>query len=112
MRKPKRLYEPLFKATYFLCYGWTVKDFDALLRKEAKGCEKLGPKKDEEGSTIRDDRGVLFVWSIRRDPAVFAHECLHAATFALTDRGIRFSRESDEVFVYTVELLMREGTKK
>jgi len=112
MRKPKRLYDPLFKATYYLCYGWAAKDFNELIQKEAKGCEKLGPKADEEGSTIRDDRGVLFVWSLKRNPSVFAHECLHAAVFALTDRGIRFSRESDEAFAYTVELLMREGLKK
>ena len=40
------------------------------------------------------------------DITTLAHECLHATTFLLDDRGISISRENDEIIAYTQQGLM------
>ncbi len=43
---------------------------------------------------------------------IVVHECVHATTFILTDRGVIHSQENDEPHAYLTEFLYREIAKK
>jgi len=68
-------------------------------------------------SSMGED-AIIAVWvkgSIAKDhiqrSAVLAHECVHAANLAFTTHGYKPSPDNDEIIAYTVETLVREGTK-
>jgi hypothetical protein len=105
--KPKTIYDPTFKVTFRICYGWSEKDFKAALKKHGYKDE------DElyEGKAIIFDR-MIWIWTRRRSLPEYVHEIVHAVIFILIDRGITLSDDSDELFAYLVEMLFREGRKK
>lgn len=43
----------------------------------------------------------------RNDAATLAHEALHIAAGVLEARGLKYSRESEEAYTYTMEYIIR-----
>lgn len=73
-------------------------------------------KKDleiEEGSTTigtctqLKNKNVI-MWVKEKTPGVVAHEALHATTFILNEIGVEFCDESDELWAYLIEHIIKK----
>jgi hypothetical protein len=56
---------------------------------------------------------VVLIW-VRPEVniGVLAHEALHAASFVLRRKGLRFSSKSEEAFTYYMEWIFEEALKR
>jgi hypothetical protein len=63
------------------------------------------------GRTIQIKNNAVIMWVKNNNPAIVAHEALHAATFILECAGLKFSQDSDEAWAYTMEKIITEFNK-
>lgn len=109
------LFDPVFKTGLCVQVGGSVND--AL----ARYARRIGeaPWSVEESS----GRGGMFsrcrphksgsLWLSEYDPAILAHEAVHAASYLLGEKsGLALSDETDEAYAYYVEWLVREVAKR
>lgn len=92
---------------------------DSIIRTmERHGCSRDGCLKEWPSDAISGtanghtavfpcQRVSLWFRSIEPSPITVAHECFHAAYGALPQLGIKLSDETEEVYAYAIDNLMR-----
>ncbi len=102
------VYDKTFCQNYYICYGMSRKRFVEVLDKNGTTTRL---SKNQLGCTVMDYKGRMWVWTLRKNAPILAHELLHAVLFSMRDHGLTVSDSSDEVYTYTLEMLMRETLK-
>lgn len=103
--KAHRLEEPVFLADVWFLYGGTVEEVKNWYKKK-KITSDFDPKLQgyvELLDFTKDDGTVERSYILRieeNDFYTLSHECLHLVRHILTDRGVPFRPENDEVIAY------------
>ena len=108
MKKPKFIYEATWRHNFYFCIGWSEKDFANYALKtfnyesdwsNGDGCCLLCANEGTE---------ISVVWTRNKKIDVIAHECLHAVFNLMEAKKIKLSNETDEVFCYLLQRLIKE----
>lgn len=104
------LWEPVFQINFYILYGVPADRLDKHYREKFFDSNLSETREQAQGRTICNwhDDGTIMIWLWTRDrrPDVLAHECVHAAHFALAHKDIPLSDDSVEVYCYLVQWLM------
>lgn len=70
---------------------------------------------EPEGNTtscFREGSGYLtFIWTRDHSVDTIAHECFHAISGDFEQKGVKLSNESNELYAYAIQFLIREILK-
>lgn len=107
MTKKKALYfySDIYHQGFYYLHKWTR----AQINKEFLLGNELA-----RGLTFTRD-GLIYIWldDPCEDPAAcLAHECVHAANFALGSRGVKVTTDDDEAQAYLVQWIFSNCFKK
>ena len=109
----------MYGVNYILAYNLKDNNLATLGKKltEAFGTYFDTPdiNDDENGfcAEYHLDKGLFILMVIKRltnspeDKSVLAHECFHATEATLKSRGIKYCKETTEVWAYNIEMLVR-----
>lgn len=98
----KKIYSDLYHDTIWFCPGMTPDEFKNFSTKKIMECEDCV---NDDGATISNDLGIV-IW-IRHNSALglpdLVHECIHAANYLLSKRGVTVTSKDDEALAYLVQ---------
>ena len=104
------IWEPVFQSNYYYVKAKSYEEYCAVVKhhfgidvRQEKQHEPLGHTTCYE----KDGGTLVFIWTKERKPEVIAHECFHALFFELRARGVRMAEDSDELYAYMIQFLMK-----
>lgn len=120
MRAPKIYYDELLQENFLFFIGWPISKTVAYLKRHWQFDETNLFGTDHAGKTFefRDGgRRAIVIWTRLSTTnnncfPTLAHECVHAANFALLRIGAHASFDNDETQAHLVGLLMRKSLGK
>lgn len=62
-----------------------------------------------QGRTVPMSGGGSVIWLRKMDKSVLLHECVHAVSFLLMERGIPHNDDTDEIYAYTLTWLYNKA---
>lgn len=106
----------IFPFDVFVGYGISHRQFlDLLLKKKIARdiIDRLEEEQDDEKATADqgycyNSDGTNFVWTAAQNPAVLAHELLHATFNILETVDITYNDDNQEIFTYMLQHLMQQ----
>ncbi len=104
------IWEPVFQSNYYYIIAKDYKEF-CVIAKKCLDCEPQDADWEPMGHTsCFEKKGVgtlVLIWTKEHKADVIAHECFHAVFQELKVRGVRLSMDSDELYCYMLQLLMK-----
>jgi hypothetical protein len=104
------IFEPVFQSNYYYVKAKSYAEYCDVV-KHHFGIDCHTEKQHEPlGHTTffeKDGGTLVFIWTKERKPEVIAHECFHALFFELRARGVRMAEDSDELYAYMLQFLMK-----
>ncbi|MBX4189800.1 hypothetical protein KW791_00660 [Candidatus Parcubacteria bacterium] len=104
------IWEPVFQSNYYYViapnyagYCQVIKHHFDIDVSEEKQHEPLG----HTTCYAQESGTLIFIWTREHSPDVIAHECFHAVSFELRARGVRLAEDSDELYAYMIQFLMK-----
>lgn len=114
---PIKIWDSLFLMQYYVSYGVSrsaVKKAvkETLGANAAKNIPLIGV--DGLASHYTDSKGVsiVWIWTLRKDISVLAHECFHAVSYTMQDKSVPLNTSTQEVFAYMLEMLIHAVLEK
>lgn len=107
--KPYKFFEDVYHQNFYFFPGYTEEQYEAFIR-------KTSPRysinlSGVHGNTARDDNGI-YIWTrSNNDLGVLVHECIHAANYCLSDRGIKSDAVNDEPTAYLAQWIFDKCKK-
>lgn len=111
--KPKHIYDELFQVNYYISYGVEGKDFVKAVQRFTGVYILVENLKDGKCLLIENKKSknfIVWIWTKKRRIPELAHECVHAADYALSE--LMPNAISTETFAYTVQMLIRKALEK
>lgn len=104
------IYDETFKQNYYILYGAPLKEYIKNVKKYTNFIIEDKENYHTGKCEVYLVKGVriIFVWTMKRKIPILAHELSHAVYFTLRDRQIKISDDSEEVYAYLLERLLRE----
>lgn len=112
VKKPIFIYNETFRTNIYVSYGIPAEEYRRSVKKY------MGVELDtipegvygkmnvfEENKT---GNGIIWIWTKDKDVSHLAHEAMHVVINDLTERGIKVSNESDEIFCYYLQMIIRK----
>lgn len=103
------IYDPVFKNNIYYILSPDQKVMCQIIKK------RFGITKDvHEGTDGRflsekwQDYPIGIIWTRNRLPQTIAHEACHATFWALEDKGVKPGFETEEVYAYMIQFIMKE----
>jgi hypothetical protein len=110
---PIHVYDKTFMVNFYISYGVC----EHIYQKAVKGILQCEPQVDlKDGNmSIYDNKKngsqIYWIWTKYKDVSCLVHECFHAIHFLLKDKGIKLSHDSDEIYAYMLQMLVKEVLK-
>lgn len=104
------IWEPVFRSNFYYVIAPTYAEFGKVVKHhfDIQIAEKEQNEPLGHTTAFPQDEGTLvFIWTKNNSPDVIAHECFHAVAMELLDRGIKLSGDSDELYAYMLQFLMK-----
>jgi hypothetical protein len=107
------IYDFTYRQNYYFIPAKTHKEYREICLKELKN--KIEPKDKEVGGGFnvfaygKDKTEVCYIWANNKRNII--HECFHAISYNLRNRGIPLNDDTDEVFAYAIGFLVDEILK-
>lgn len=111
--KPYHIYCETFMVNYYVSYGVPKEAYRKAVKKYL-ACQ--APKDLSSGNmTIyhpadyhpADHLPIYWIWVEEKDLSCLVHEVFHAVYAVLDNKGVVLCDESEEVFAYQIEMLLR-----
>lgn len=105
-------------SVYFCDKEYILKDLKKSCNQEEYDSQKEFLNKEKLGGfssvKTKDGGSAAYIWIPDFDSSIdkrgtLVHECVHAAMFYLTGKGVPVREENDEVLAYLVEYLFKES---
>jgi hypothetical protein len=109
MKKPKHYNCEVYGEDFYFFIGWTHQQFEAYLKKQYQLREDTSGYSGLTMEIHSGNKAAILVWTLKRDAAVVAHECLHAVNRCFKARGMVADFGNDEPQAYLLTCLMREA---
>lgn len=110
MAKIEHIYDPIFKQNYYFINCKTHKKYREIVKKELQ--LEIEEKKypTDGGFQLIEKQGnpIALFWGDKNKPEIIAHECLHAISEVMRDKQIPLTYDTEEVYCYLLQWLMRE----
>ena len=103
------IWEPVFQSNYYYIIAKDFKEFRQIAKK-CLNCEVKNTEWKPKGHTTCFDCGdgtKVLIWAHKNKIDIIAHECFHAVFQELKVRGISLSMDSDELYCYMLQLLIK-----
>jgi hypothetical protein len=107
------IYDFTYRQNYYFIPAKTHKEYREICKKQLRN--DIAPRDKETGGGFnvfnyrKDKTEVCYIWaSSKRD---IVHECFHAISYTLRNRGINLTDDSDEAFAYSIGFLADEIMK-
>jgi hypothetical protein len=115
--KPLHIYDELFRNNYYISYGVSVANVQKAIKKYIGKEWEVDITDIQQGKCMYFDlkkkgASVIWIWTLKRCPWVLAHECLHACYYAFGMDRVGFDNNSQELYAYSIEMLMRKTLGK
>ena len=110
--KTLHIFDPILRQNYYFVHAKDKDEYHKIVKKEFK--VDL-PNKGSGGSfnvISQNDIEIGLLWAKKNDICNLAHECFHAISYTLRQRGIELSAETDEIYAYHLAFLMRTIREK
>lgn len=107
-KKILHIYDPIFRQNYYYITCKTHKEYCQILKKEAGMNDE--PKEGIDGHCSvfeSNDNHIIVLWTTEKRPDLVAHEVMHGAGYVLMRKGIKFSDETEEIYCYLIQFIMR-----
>ena len=107
------IYNELFQINFYVFYGVKEESFKKDI-KRIFDSSKL-EKELRDGYTVvwkKKGNDIVVVWTRIKKVSVLAHELIHAISYVLITRGINLNEQTEEVYAYFMQELMRRILKK
>lgn len=103
---PKWNYCELYYQNYYFFVGYPEEIFNEYLKKEHSYVRET---KDSNGACMLIDSHIL-IWTKKvEDLGALVHECVHAAHFTLSYRGIDIRDSDAEAMAYLTDYIFRKA---
>ena len=107
------IYDPIFRQTYYYFSCKTHKDYCKILKSDLNIIKEPKININGECSVYAfNGNEVCFIWVKTKRVSFIAHEVFHAVSYVLRHKGVPLSDNTDEVYAYLTEFLVREIIKK
>lgn len=108
-RKPGHYFCEVYRMNFYYFLGWP-KDYMKKYMKDEHGIETTFD--DVNGRMMfNKEKGIVVIWTKKRsDKNSLVHECVHAASVTLEDRGVVISHLNDEALAYLTEAIFRKSS--
>lgn len=111
--KPISFYNDLFRVQIFAFIDVDQKLFkEFMLKRYDYDVEDVQYMSGAAVECTKRDRLEIVIWTREEDIAALTHECLHAASIILRNRGVSFAKESEEVYAYLQEWIIMKIINK
>ena len=107
------IWEPVFQSNYYYIIAKDYKTFCAITKKSL-GVEPKPAEWEPKGHTScfeKDEGTLVLIWANKNKVDIIAHECFHAVFQELKVRGVSLSLDSDELYCYMLQLLVKSITE-
>ena len=108
--KVLHIYDWTYRQNYYYILAKTHKEYWDIVKKELN-CD-VGSKKEDTGGGFnvfehgKDKTEVCYIWAVNKRNLV--HECFHAISYVLRNRGIPLNDDTEEAFAYAIGFLVDE----
>lgn len=99
--KPFKFHNDTYHQDYYFFPGFTEDQYEAFIRKTTPrySINLTGV----HGNTARTDTAIYIWLRTNTDYGALVHECIHAANYTLSDRGIKVDAFNDEPTAYMAQ---------
>jgi len=105
MKKPLKIYDEMYRNTFYVYYDWNYNNFVNYLLNNCK--IDISQEFETEGKCIfNKDNGNIHIYTNSKKIPILAHECLHAVHFAIKDIG--GMNDMEEIYTYYLEFLLNK----
>jgi len=110
VRNILHIYDFTYRQNYYFIPAKTHTEYRKICKKELNN--DIAPKDTETGGGFnvfdygKDKTEVCYIWANEKRDLV--HECFHAISYTLRNRGIKLTDDSDEAFAYSLGFLVDE----
>jgi len=117
MRKPIWFYDPIYRQNFYIYLGWASLDTEKSLSKlfgvETSLANVSGKCLEFKHSTGNGNVICIWVKDFKRSRisslGCLMHECIHAANFTFSLRGIKYCTDSDETLCYYAQYIFEKA---
>lgn len=115
-RKPHFYWCELYKANFYFCVGWPRDEVKKYVQDEFDYETDFDFCEGKTIEAFRNNSQIILVWTSPADErkhkrTALVHECVHAACFALGQRGVGIDWPVCEPLTFMVENLFRQALK-
>lgn len=107
---PLHIYDETYMTNYYVSYGVPEELFRQSFKRIIRNdLSDFGFKVSTNGECFccdNDNGRIIWIWTKDRTISTLSHEIMHAVIFTLNER-IKLSEETDEVYCYQTQMLMR-----
>ncbi len=100
------IFDPVFMTNFYAVVGKSHNIFRNIMKKEINIDIKKSNSDGKFYVIEQNEQEVGLIWSKDRTIHLI-HECFHATSWALRIKGIELSNESDEIFSYYQQFLIK-----
>jgi len=108
IKKPQFIYDQTFRQNYYVSYGVSQKYWQKQVKKFLNIDTEIN--EDAGGRTVEfitNQGNVTWIWTQTKDISILSHEVLHAIFFTLSNRNTFLEENTQEIFCYQVQMLIR-----
>lgn len=109
LKKIKHIYDPIFRQNFWYVCTPTHKQFLSIIKEAGMPPTTVKDMTDGEMAVYTQDKGtVITIWTKNKNPDILAHEIFHAVSYSLRHKGLPLSDDTEEVYAYLIQFLMKE----
>jgi hypothetical protein len=116
--KPMHIYDELFRKNFYISYGVPAADLQKAVKTYIGNEWEADIKINEQSKCMLFDLNktkgaeVIWLWTKERKPWILCHEIIHACFYCFGEDRVRLDENSQELYAYYAEMLMRKILKK
>ncbi len=111
--KIKHIYDPIFRVNYYYFLTKSEGEFIKGINKQFNKNFCIPTEETKSGGFmvfVKKNTDICCFWA--KSQSELAHEIIHCIAYTLIEKGIKLTDDTDEIYAYYMEYLLRECNKK
>jgi hypothetical protein len=107
---PMHIFVETFTENIYVSYGVSREVFIESVKEQLNIDQEVA--KGINGKCVVFDKPITWIWTDKKKVSILAHEVFHAVFYMLGSRGIILNNDTDEIFAYSIQSILRQILKK